>query len=132
MISFTAPSGNVESKTPQESFIALRMSDERVVVELRKDPRQALVNFSAGVSDGQGLKVLHRGDLRPQSIGDQVIYVMPIVLSNNDGSEILGLAAASARKDHSINIMYMGFPGDHVENAKEIESCLGTFEYEAK
>jgi len=132
MISFTAPAGNVESKTPQESFMAVRMSDEKAVAEMRKAPRQALVNFSAGVSDGQGLKVLQRGELRPQRIGDQVIYVMPIVLSNNDGTEILGLAAASAGKDHSINIMYMGFSGDHVENAKEIESCLGTFEYEVK
>lgn len=130
--SYHAPTGNLDGQTPQESFMVALMPDENAVAEMRKNPRQVLVNSSAGFSDGQGLKVLQRGELRPQRIGDQIMFVMPIVWSNQAGAEILGLAAAAAGKDHALTVFYMGFSGDHVENANEVETCLGTFEYEAK
>lgn len=130
--SFYSPAGIPEHKEPQESFVVARMPDGKAEAEMQKNPRQVLVNASAGFSDGQGLKVLQRGELRPQRIGNQIIFMMPMVWSNQEGGELLGFAAAAAGKDHFLNVFYMGFSGDHVENAQEIEACLGTFENEAK
>ncbi|MBM3964973.1 MAG: hypothetical protein FJ308_07865, partial [Planctomycetes bacterium] len=58
MVSFAASQGGGDTKIPQETFVMIRIPDEKVIAEVRKNPRQAIVNFSAGFSDSQGLKII--------------------------------------------------------------------------
>lgn len=129
---FSSPAKNGDTNKPQETLVITYIADELGADVRKENPRQRLVNFSAGFSDRRGYKVQQRGNIRLQRIGDQDLNVMPIVLSDSAGTEILSLAACISGKGHFIFMMYLGFSGDHVENAEEVEACLGTFEFESK
>lgn len=123
--SFIAPGVGGET---EESFSLFRLAAPDALSEIKKNPRQQLVNFSAGFTDKQGWKISKRGDIRVQRLGEEALFLMPLMVEDGKGAQMVGFVSAIKAEDHVLNAIYLAFSGDLAEKANEAEAHMGTFE----
>lgn len=111
---------------PEAALLANFVRDAKLFAETEANPRQSLVNFSAGLTDNMGMKILTRGETEKMS-SNGVNFTYFDWSGQLGGKEIGGATYAILRGERVLFLTHIVFEGDIGEALVEMRRQLSTF-----
>lgn len=109
------------------SLIVALLPDDKAVAEASKNMRQFLVNFSAGVTDSGGTKIVTRGPTESGTLGGIGFSRFGWSGSGPGGSAAQGFAYGAIDNGQVIAFVVQNFGASAATENKLLEAALATF-----
>jgi hypothetical protein len=118
--------GPVHGERPSIAFIAAIMSGKAEVAEAKKNMRQALVNFSGGMTDSSGIKIAKRGVTETGSLGGMPFSRFKWTGTGADQAPMNGMAYGGISDEQAILLLPMTSAANPESDMKLMEAVVAT------